>query len=116
MERETYTIDATKRVLGRLATEVATLLRGKNKATYQPNKDEGAFVVIKNIGQLGVTGKKMEKKIYFRHSEYLGGETKLTMAQLKAKKPKEILRAAVWGMMPKNKLRAQQIKRLKIEQ
>ena len=115
MERKTHTIDVTNKVLGRVATEIAVLLRGKYRPDFVPYKDMGDFVVIKNINKIKVTGKKMEQKKYFRHTGYLGGLKEITMEKLIAKKPGEVLKKAVFGMLPKNKLRAQQIKRLKIE-
>lgn len=113
MKRETHTIDATDRVLGRLATEIAVLLRGKNKIDFASNKDIGDFVVVKNINKIKVTGKKAEQKIYYHHTGYLGNLKKIPLKKLFEKNPAEILRKAVFGMLPKNKLRAQQIKRLK---
>ncbi len=116
IKREQHTIDATGKVLGRLATQVAVLLRGKNKTGFAPYKDMGDFVVIKNADKITYTGKKFENKIYYHHSLYLGGLKKATMKELHIKKgPEEILRKAVMGMLTKNKLRAQQIKRLKFE-
>jgi len=115
MERKTHTIDATNKVLGRLATEIAILLRGKNKPDFVPNKNIGDFVVVKNIDKIKITGKKFEKKIYYHHSGYLGGLKKITFKKLFEKNPAEVLKRAVFGMLPKNKLRSKQIKRLKIE-
>ena len=113
MKRETHTIDATNRVLGRLATEIAVLLRGKNKIDFAPNKDIGDFVMVKNVNKIKVTGKKAEQKIYYHHTGYLGSLKKVPLKKLFEKDPAEVLRKAVFGMLPKNKLRAQQIKRLK---
>ena len=116
IKRENHIIDATDRVLGRLATEIAVLLRGKNKPGFAPYKDIGDFVTIKNIDKLKFTGKKFDNKIYYHHSLYLGGLKRTTMKELKAKKgTSEILRKAVMGMLTKNKLRAKQIKRLKFD-
>ncbi len=114
VERKTHTIDAANKVLGRLATEIAILLRGKNKTDFAPNKDIGDFVVIKNIKKIKVTGKKFEKKIYYHHTGYLGGLKETPFKKLFKKDPGEVLKKAVFGMLPKNKLRAKQIKRLKI--
>lgn len=114
MECKTYTIDATNKVLGRLATEIAVLLRGKNKTDFMPNKDMGDFVVIRNIKKIRVTGKKFEKKIYYHHSGYLGGLKETPFKKLFERDPGKVLKIAVFGMLPKNKLRAKQIKRLKI--
>lgn len=114
MERKTHTIDATNKVLGRLATEIAILLRGKNKTDFAPNKDIGDFVVVKSIKKIKITGKKFEKKIYYHHTGYLGGLKETPFKKLFKKDPGEVLKKAVFGMLPKNKLRAKQIKRLKI--
>lgn len=115
MKRETHTIDATNKVLGRLATEIVLLLRGKYKSDFVPNKDMGDFVVVENVNQIKITGKKMEQKKYFRHSGYPGGLKEVPLKKLFAENPGEVLRKAVWGMLPKNKLRQRQIKRLKTE-
>lgn len=115
MERKIHKIDASGRVLGRLATEIAILLRGKHKPDFLPYKDMGDFVIVKNVGKLKITGKKLEQKKYFRHSEYIGGVKEIPLKKLFKEKPREVLRKAVLGMLPKNKLRAKQIKRLKIE-
>jgi len=115
MERKTHTIDATDKVLGRLASQIAILLRGKHKPNFVPYLDMGDFVIVKNIKKLKVTGKKMEQKIYFRHSEYLGGAKEAPLKILFKENPAEVLRKAVFGMLPKNKLRGKTIKRLKIE-
>lgn len=113
MKRETHIIDAENKIVGRLAVEIVELLRGKNKSSFMPNKDEGDLVLIKNIEKIKFTGKKMDQKKYFSHSGYLGHE-KFTPAKVVfEKKPSEVLRRAVYGMLPKNKLRNRQIKRLK---
>lgn len=116
INRENHIIDAADKVLGRLATDVAVLLRGKNKVGFAPYKDIGDFVTIKNADKLKFTGKKFTDKIYYRHTLYLGGLKKATMREIADKKGhSEILRKAVMGMLTKNKLRAKQIKRLKFE-
>ncbi len=115
MQRETHTIDAAGKVLGRLATQIAILLRGKHKVNFVPYKDMGDFVIVKNIAQVKFTGKKMEKKIYYHHTGYLGGLKEVPLKKLFEKDPAKVLRKAVWRMLPKNKLRAKQIKRLKFE-
>lgn len=115
MQRETQTIDATGKVLGRLATEIAIFLRGKHKPDFLPYKDAGDFVIVKNVDKLRITGKKIEQKKYFRHSKYLGGVKEIPLKTLFKEKPAEVLRRAVVGMLPKNRLRAQMIKRLKFE-
>ena len=114
-KRETHKIDASGKVLGRLATEIAVLLRGKEKPGYAPYKDMGDFVVISNIGEIKLTGKKMDQKKYYHHSGYMGGLKEVPLRKLLEKKPNEALKLAVMGMLPKNKLRPLQIKRLKFE-
>lgn len=117
VKRENHIIDADGKVLGRLAAQVADLLRGKTKTGFAPYKDMGDFVTIKNADRLKFTGKKFENKIYYRHSLYLGGLKSQTMKELHEKKgAKEIFRKAVMGMLTKNKLRAKQIKRLSFDQ
>jgi large subunit ribosomal protein L13 len=115
MERKTHPIDATGRVLGRLASEIAILLRGKHKPDFLPYKDMGDFVVVKNVRGIRVTGKKMEQKKYYRHSGYPGGLKEKSLKRFFEENPAEVLRKAVAGMLPKNKLRIKQIRRLKIE-
>lgn len=115
MERKTHTIDATGKVLGRLATEIAVLLRGKQKSDFVPYRDMGDFVIVKNVSKLKITGKKMEQKKYFHHSGFLGGVKEIPLKKIFKTNPAEVLRKAVFGMLPKNKLRAEQIKKLKIE-
>ncbi|MDO8436508.1 MAG: 50S ribosomal protein L13 [bacterium] len=115
MERNIRAIDATDKVLGRLATEIANFLRGKNRPDFAPNKDGGDIVVVKNVEKLKFTGRKMEQKKYYHHSGYLGGLKEMPLKKLFEKDPAEVLRKAVFGMLPKNKLRSEMIKRLKIE-
>lgn len=115
MERETHTIDAENEILGRLAAKIAVLLRGKEKPSYVPYKDEGGVVIVKNIGKIKVTGKKYKDKIYYHYSGFPGGLKGISYGQLFQKKPGEVLKKAVYGMLPKNKLRDIQIKRLKFE-
>jgi len=115
MNGETYTIDAKDKVLGRLATEIVLLLRGKNKPDFMPNKDSENVVVIKNIKDIKITGNKLENKTYFTHSGYLGGDKYTPMKKIFDKDPGELLKKAVYGMLPKNKLRDRQINRLKFE-
>ena len=115
-KRENHIIDADGKVLGRLATQVAVLLRGKNKVGFAPYKDIGDFVTVKNVDKLKFTGKKFDNKIYYHHTLYMGGLKKATMKEVVQKKGhSEIFRKAVMGMLTKNKLRAKQIKRLKFE-
>jgi large subunit ribosomal protein L13 len=112
VKRKTYTIDASNQPLGRLAVEVADILRGKRKVDFVPYKDMGDFVLVKNIEKVGISGKKMDRKIYYRHSGYPGGFKKERMGVVFEKSPEKVLKKAVQGMLPKNKLRAIQIKRL----
>jgi large subunit ribosomal protein L13 len=112
-KRKTHTIDAEGQILGRLASKIALLLQGKNSPSYDPSQDMGDVVVIKNIEKIKVTGKKFDQKIYYNYSGYHGGLKAVPFSKLFEKKPSEVLRIAVLGMLPKNKLRAQRIKRLK---
>lgn len=116
MKRETHTIDASNRILGRLASEIAILLRGKHKSNFVPYKDVGDSVFVKNVEKIKVTGKKEDQKKYYRHSGYLGSLKETPLKILFKKNPQEVLKKAVYGMLPKNKLREQQIKRLKFKQ
>lgn len=116
MERKTHTIDATGKVLGRLAAQIAVLLRGKHKPDFLPYQDRGDFVVVKNVAKIRLTGKKIEQKKYYRHTGYLGGLKEIPLKTLFKKDPAQVLKKAVFGMLPKNKLRKNQIKRLKIDE
>ena len=115
MERNTHTIDATDKVLGRLATEVAVLLRGKHKPDFVPYKDSGDFVVIKNVDKIKITGKKMAQKKYYSHSGYPGAIKETFVGKIFEKDPSEVFKRTVSGMLPHNKLKRDQIKRLKFE-
>lgn len=115
MRRQTQTIDATNKPLGRLATEIAILLRGKHKPDFIPYQDVGDFVLVKNVDKIKVTGRKLKQKIYYRHSGYPGALKETSMGTLFKRSPKEVLKRAVWGMLPKNKLRAKMIKRLQFK-
>ncbi len=115
-KRQTIIIDATNKTLGRLAVQVAVLLRGKNKPDFVAYKDMGDIVVVKNIDKMKFSGNKLENKNYFHFTGYLGNLRQATLKEVLIKKgPKEVLRKAVMGMLCKNRLRAQQIKRLKFE-
>lgn len=116
IKRETHIIDATNKILGRLSTQIAILLRGKHKPNFTPYLDLGDYVVVKNIKKIKLTGKKTEQKKYYRHSGYLGSLKEISFKKIFEKDPSWILRKAVSGMLPKNKLRAKMIKRLKITQ
>jgi len=113
MKRQTLTIDATDQSLGRLAVKIALALRGKDRPDFQPNIDAGDFVVVKNFGKIKFTGKKFEKKKYYHHTLYPGGLKEMPLKRLFAEDPAEVLKKAVWGMLPDNKLRSRQIKRMK---
>jgi large subunit ribosomal protein L13 len=115
MQRKTYTIDATNKVLGRLATRISLLLRGKNKPDFVLNKDMGDFVFIKNIEKIKITGNKMEQKKYYSHSGYPKGFKETSLKRLFKLSPEKVLVKAVYGMLPKNRLRAKAIKRLSFE-
>ena len=115
MNRKNHTIDATNKVLGRLASHIAVLLRGKNKPDFVPYKDMGDFVTVKNVDKIKITGKKREQKKYFHHSGFLGSGKEIPLEKIFNKNPSEVLRRAVLGMLPKNKLQKLQIKRLKFE-
>lgn len=115
MKRETHTIDAAGEKLGRVASEVAKLLRGKHKPTFNPREDRGDFVEVENISQIEVSGKKLKQKSYYRHTGYPGGIKEERLKELMEKDPGEVLRRAVKGMLPDNKLREDQMKRLKIK-
>ncbi len=114
VERKWYVIDAEGQTLGRLASEIARLLRGKTKPQYTPHVDTGDFVVVVNADRVSVTGRKAEQKLYRRHTGYPGGLREVTYEQMMERKPAEILRKAVYGMMPKTRLARQQFRKLKI--
>ncbi len=114
VERKWFVVDAEGKHLGRLAAEIARILRGKNKVQYTPHVDVGDFVVVVNADRVVVTGKKAEQRVYRRHSGYPGGMKETSYEQMLARKPTEILRKAVYGMMPKTRLARQQFKKLKI--
>ena len=114
VERKWYVVDAEGKRLGRLAAEIARILRGKNKVQYTPHVDVGDFVVVVNAERVVVTGKKAEQRVYRRHSGYPGGMKETSYEQMLARKPTEILRKAVYGMMPKSRLARKQFKKLKI--
>ena len=114
VERKWYVVDAEGQTLGRLATEIAHILRGKNKPQYTPHVDTGDFVVVVNAEKVVVTGRKAEQKVYRRHSGYPGGLKETSYEQMMERRPTEILRRAVKGMMPKHRLARQQLRKLKI--
>ena len=114
VQRNWWVVDAEGKNLGRLASEIADVLRGKKKPQYTPHVDTGDFVVVVNAQKIAVTGKKLTDKLYRRHSGYPGGLTTESLSHLLARRPNEVLRKAVRGMMPKNRLAAQQLTKLKI--
>jgi large subunit ribosomal protein L13 len=114
VERRWYVVDAEGQTLGRLATRIADALRGKRKPQYTPHVDTGDFVVVVNAEKVAVTGKKREEKIYYRHSGYPGGLRTRTLAEELERRPAEVLRKAVKGMLPRNRLARRQITKLRI--
>lgn len=114
VERKWYVVDAEGKTLGRVASQVATVLRGKNKPTFTPHVDCGDYVIVINAEKVEVTGKKRKEKIYKHHTGYPGGLRETTFDKLIEKKPEEIIRHAVKGMMPKGKLGRQMYKKLKV--
>jgi large subunit ribosomal protein L13 len=113
-ERDWYVVDAEGKTLGRLATQIADVLRGKRKPTYTPHVDVGDFVIVVNAEKVAVTGDKREKKLYWRHSGYPGGIRYQTLGTLLEKRPEEVIRRAVKGMLPRNRLARQQLRKLKV--
>lgn len=113
-ERKWYVVDARDKVLGRLATRIAMQLRGKNKPIFTPNSDTGDFVVVINADKVKLTGNKLEDKVYEWHTGYPGGIKTETAGDRMKTKPEEIIKEAVWGMLPKNRLSRQMIKKLKV--
>jgi large subunit ribosomal protein L13 len=113
-ERNWVVIDAEGKTLGRLATQIADLLRGKRKPTYTPHVDVGDFVVVVNADKIVVTGNKLEQKRYWRHSGYPGGIRSRTLAEQLERRPEEVIRKAVKGMLPRNRLARQQLRKLKV--
>ena len=114
IERKWYVVDATGYTLGRLASEVAKVLRGKNKPIFTPHIDCGDYVIVVNASQIKVTGKKMDQKIYYRHSDYVGGMKETTLREMMAKKPEKVIELAVKGMLPKGPMGRDMIKKLHV--
>ena len=114
IERKWYVVDATGYTLGRLASEVAKVLRGKNKAVFTPHIDTGDYVIVVNADKIKVTGKKLDQKIYYRHSEYVGGMKETTLREMMAKKPDKVVELAVKGMLPKGPLGRQMYTKLHV--
>src|SRR6266702_782251 len=112
--RDWYLVDAENQVLCRVATQIANVLRGKNKPTFTPSVDTGDFVVVVNADKIALTGNKLNDKIYYHHSEYPGGIKSISAGKLLEKKAEDLIKKVVKGMLPKNKLPRQMIKKLKI--
>ena len=112
IERKWYVVDATDMTLGRLASEVASVLRGKNKPIFTPHMDTGDYVIIINAEKIAVTGKKLDQKIYYHHSDYVGGMKSATLREKMNKKPEEVIEHAVKGMLPKGPLGREMYKKL----
>ena len=114
IDRKWYVVDATGYTLGRLASEVAKVLRGKNKAIFTPHIDTGDYVIIVNADKIKVTGKKLDQKIYYHHSDYVGGMKETTLREMMAKKPEKVVELAVKGMLPKGPLGRQMYTKLHV--
>ena len=114
IERKWYVVDAADQTLGRLTSQVAAILRGKNKPTFTPNVDTGDYVIVINADKIKVTGKKMDQKIYYSHSDYVGGMKEATLREKMAKKPEQVIELAVKGMLPKGPLGRAMIKKLHV--
>ena len=114
IERKWYVVDATGLTLGRLASEVAKVLRGKNKPEFTPHVDTGDYVIVINAAKIAVTGKKLDQKIYYHHSDYVGGMKETTLREMMAKKPERVIELAVKGMLPKGPLGRQMYTKLHV--
>jgi large subunit ribosomal protein L13 len=114
IERRWYVVDAKDQVLGRLASSIATILRGKHKPTYSPHLDVGDFVIVVNAKDVRLTGKKASQKTYFRHSGYMGGDRQIPFKRMRERHPDRIIRLAVKGMLPKNSLGRAMLRKLKV--
>ena len=114
IERKWYVVDAEGATLGRLASEIAKVLRGKNKPEYTPHIDTGDYVIVVNAEKVKVTGKKLQQKVYYNHSDYVGGMRETTLAELLAKKPEKVIELAVKGMLPKGSMGRDMIKKLHV--
>jgi len=114
IERKWYVVDATGYTLGRLSSEIAKVLRGKNKPTYTPHIDTGDYVIVINAEHIKVTGKKLDQKIYYNHSDYVGGMKETTLKEMLAKKPERVIELAVKGMLPKGPLGREMITKLHV--
>ncbi len=114
IKREWFVVDAEGKTLGRLATEIARVLRGKHKPIFAPHLDTGDYVIVVNAGKVRVTGRKPEQKLYSRHSMYPGGLKRFSLREMLERTPTKVVRAAVWGMLPHNRLGRAMIRKLKV--
>ncbi len=114
IEKKWYVVDATDKVLGRLATQIALRLRGKHRPDFTPHLDTGDFIIVINAEKVRLTGRKLDQKMYHKHSGYLGGLKSMTARQMLDKKPEDVIMLAVRRMLPKNKLARHQLKKLKV--
>ena len=114
IERKWYVVDAEGQTLGRMASEIAKVLRGKNKPEYTPHVDTGDYVVVVNAEKVKVSGKKLQQKIYYNHSDYVGGMKETTLAEMMTKKPEKVIELAVKGMLPKGSMGRDMIKKLHV--
>lgn len=114
IERKWYVVDATDMTLGRLASEIAKVLRGKNKAIFTPHIDTGDYVIVVNAAKISVTGKKLDQKVYYRHSDYVGGMKETTLREKLDRKPEQVIELAVKGMLPKGPLGRQMYTKLHV--
>ena len=114
IERKWYVVDAENKVLGRLATQIAMRLRGKHKPIFTPHLDTGDFIVVINAEKVKLTGKKLDKKVYYKHTGYIGGIKSFTAKEMLKRRPEDVIRLAVRRMLPKNRLGRKQFKKLKV--
>jgi len=114
VDKKWYVVDARGKTLGRLASQVAAVLRGKHKPTYTPHVDSGDYVIVINAKDVRLTGKKLDKKIYYRHSRYPGGLKMRTAGEMLETRPEKMIELAVWGMLPHNRLGRRQFRKLKV--
>ncbi len=114
IERKWFVVDATGKTLGRLATQIAVVLRGKDKPTFTPSMDGGGFVIVTNADKIVVTGKKMDQKVYFHHTQHPGGLRSITLRDQLKRHPERVLVAAVKGMLPKNQMGKRMLRKLKV--
>jgi large subunit ribosomal protein L13 len=114
LDKKWYVVDATGKTLGRLASQVAAILRGKHKPTFTPHVDTGDYVIVINADKVRLTGRKLQQKMYYRHSGYAGGLRRTTAQEMLERRPERLIELAVWGMLPHNRLGRRQIRKLKV--